>query len=53
MRQDDRLGRTSIATEARVQTHLRRLTELFDRRPELTGVHPPADLAAEAVRWSV
>jgi hypothetical protein len=29
------------------------LIELLERRPELAGVHPRADLAAEAVRWSV
>ena len=28
------------------------LTELLERRPDLAGVHPRADLAAEAVRWS-
>ena len=28
------------------------LTELFERRPDLTGVHPPADLSAEALLWS-
>lgn len=29
------------------------LSELLERRPELAGVHAPADLAAEALRWSV
>lgn len=29
------------------------LCELLERRPELAGVHPPADLAAEALRWSL
>jgi hypothetical protein len=28
------------------------LAVLFDRRPDLAGVYEPADLTAEAVRWS-
>jgi hypothetical protein len=28
------------------------LTRLLEQRPELRGVHAPADFAAEAVRWS-
>ena len=28
------------------------LAELLDRRPDLWGVHSPADLAAESVLWS-
>ena len=28
------------------------LAELLERRPDLWGVHTPADLAAESVLWS-
>jgi hypothetical protein len=28
------------------------LSELLGRRPDLRGVHPPADIAAESVLWS-
>jgi hypothetical protein len=28
------------------------LSDLMSRRPDLHGVYPPADVAAEAVRWS-
>ena len=28
------------------------LSQLLDARPELLGVHPPADWAYDAVRWS-
>ena len=42
----------TAATEVRVITHVRVLADLFARRPDLAGVYPPADLTAEAVRWS-
>jgi hypothetical protein len=29
----------------------RALTDLLQRRPDLQGVHPAADLAIEAIRW--
>jgi hypothetical protein len=38
--------------QVRAITHVRRLSDLLDRRPDLAGVYPPADLTAEAVRWS-
>jgi hypothetical protein len=28
------------------------LAELLDNRPDLHGVHAPADLAYEAIRWT-
>lgn len=31
----------------------RALTDLLQRRPELSGVHPGADVATEAIRWGV
>jgi hypothetical protein len=49
--QDERTG-TPAAAQARAITHVRGLADLFDRRPDLAGVYPPADLSAEAVRWS-
>ena len=48
----DRRAEALAATEARALAHARVLADLFERRPDLTGVYPPADLAAEAVRWS-
>lgn len=38
--------------EARALTHVRALSDLFGRRPDLTGVYKPADLTSEAVLWS-
>jgi len=48
---DEHSGQATVA-EVRALTHVRRVTDLLDRRPDLAGVHPQADLTAEAVRWS-
>jgi hypothetical protein len=40
------------AAEARALRHVRALTDLLERRPELAGVYSPADLTNEAVLWS-
>ena len=40
-------------SEIRAISRARELADLFDRRPELAGVYSPADLTAEAGRWSV
>jgi hypothetical protein len=40
------------AWEPRAVTRARGLSEPLIRRPELTGVYPPADVTIEAVRWS-
>jgi hypothetical protein len=40
------------AAEIRELSHVRALTDLFGRRPDLAGVYPPADVAAESVCWS-
>ncbi|MFC7495655.1 MULTISPECIES: hypothetical protein [unclassified Nocardioides] len=40
------------AWEPRAITRARGLSELLDRRPELSGVYKPADVTAEGVRWS-
>lgn len=54
----ERLRRTGEPTAAVVKEHraaarARDLVELMERRPELAGVYRPADLAVEAIRWSV
>jgi hypothetical protein len=36
----------------RAAVRTKELSDLLERRPELAGVYGPADLAAEAVRWS-
>jgi hypothetical protein len=38
--------------ELRELSHVRALSDLFGRRPDLAGVYKPADLTSEAVRWS-
>lgn len=42
-----RPGAADRATRNRSGLH-----NLLSERPELRGVHAPADLAAEAIRWS-
>jgi hypothetical protein len=42
----------SSSAEVRAWSHVRALSDLFGRRPDLAGVYPPADLANEAVLWS-
>lgn len=36
----------------RAAARAKELAELMERRPDLRGVHLPADLADESVRWS-
>ena len=40
------------AARERADRTMRGLSRLLDARPELLGVHPPADWAYDAVRWS-
>ncbi len=40
------------AAREREDRTLRGLSALLDSRPELQGVHAPADWAYDAVRWS-
>ncbi len=40
------------AAREREDRTLRGLSALLDARPDLQGVHPPADWAYDAVRWS-
>jgi len=43
---------TPPAWEPRVVTRARGLADLLRRRPELVGVYDPADVTAEALRWT-
>jgi hypothetical protein len=40
-----------LLMQQRAAARARELNDLLGRRPELAGVHGPADVAAEAVRW--
>ncbi len=41
------------ARKRRVAVRPAELVELMARRPDLVGVYKPADVAVEAIRWSV
>ena len=43
----------SAARQRRQAAWTRDLTALLQQRPELAGVHLPADFAAEALRWCI
>lgn len=45
----DDLSRLRVQREA---ARAKELAELLERRPDLWGVHRPADLAAESALWS-
>lgn len=40
------------AARERATRSMRALSELLTQRPELRGVHAPADLTDESLRWS-
>jgi hypothetical protein len=42
----------AAAARERATRSMRGLSELLAQRPELRGVHAPADLTDEALRWS-
>jgi hypothetical protein len=42
----------AAAARDRAARNVRGLAELLTLRPELRGVHAPADFAADAIRWS-
>ena len=44
--------RVTAAQQRRAAARARDLTALLSERPELSGVHAPADFAVDAVRWS-
>jgi hypothetical protein len=48
----EQLADPKAIAEVRALSHVRALTDLFGRRPDLTGVYTPADLTSEAVLWS-
>ena len=52
-RHEEQLETGQRVRERRLARRAHVLAELLDRRPDLRGVHSAADLAAEAVRWSV
>ncbi|MBA2955135.1 hypothetical protein GON03_12410 [Nocardioides sp. MAH-18] len=43
---------TPPAWEPRAVARARGLADLLSRRPELVGVYRPADVTAEALRWT-
>ena len=45
--------RLAAAAQRRAAARARDLTALLRDRPDLTGVHAPADFTVDAVRWCV
>ena len=52
MTQEHEAAEPGGGAEIRAIMRARGLVDLFARRPELAGVYSPAELTAEAVRWS-
>lgn len=48
----DRADELNRLRQQRADRRAQVLAELLGRRPDLWGVHSPADLAAESVLWS-
>jgi glyoxylase-like metal-dependent hydrolase (beta-lactamase superfamily II) len=48
-----RAARAASAKQRRAAARTRDLTALLRERPDLIGVHAPADLTVDAVRWCV
>lgn len=48
----DRADELNRLRQQRADRRAQVLAELLERRPDLWGVHSPADLAAESVLWS-
>jgi hypothetical protein len=48
-----RADRLATAQQRRAAARTRDLTALLRERPDLVGVHAPADFAVEALRWCV
>ena len=46
-----RMARLAAAAQRRAAARTRDLTALLRERPDLTGVHVPADFAVDGVRW--
>lgn len=49
--EDARNDRLAAAGQRRAAARVRDLTALLRERPDLAGVHAPADFAVDAVRW--
>lgn len=45
--------RLAVAAQRRAAARTRDLTALLRDRPDLSGVHAPADFTVDAVRWCV
>lgn len=50
--EEGRALRATAAQQRRAAARSRDLAALLRERPDLRGVHPPADFAVDAVRWS-
>jgi len=48
-----RIDRQTAARQRRAAARTRDLTALLRDRPELAGVHAPADFVVDALRWCV
>jgi hypothetical protein len=48
-----RAERLAAAQQRRAAARTRDLTALLRERPDLAGVHAPADFAVDALRWCV
>jgi hypothetical protein len=48
-----RTDRATSGRQRRAAARTRDLTVLLGERPDLAGVHAPADLAVDAFRWCV
>jgi hypothetical protein len=48
-----RIDRLTAAKQRRAAARTRDLSALLRDRPDLAGVHAPADFAVDAVRWCV
>jgi hypothetical protein len=48
-----RADRLTAAQQRRAAARTRDLTALLRERPDLAGVHAPADFAVDALRWCV
>lgn len=49
--EDARSDRLAAAAQRRAAARVRDLTALLRGRPDLAGVHAPADFTVDAVRW--
>jgi hypothetical protein len=49
--EEARNARLAAAAQRRAAARTRDLSALLRERPDLAGVHAPADFAVEAVRW--